>query len=254
MIVGITSMYSEIEQPDELTRVERVAVEYVAALQNAGATVVLVPPLHSGHRDLQVESGPQEWKRIVRDTARRHAKELVGRLDGLLLSGGRDLNPALYGQDPHAETAPARFERDALEQALARAAYQADVPVLGICRGMQMMDVALGGTLHQHVPDVAGRTDHSQQPPYRETSHIVSLAPESRLARIFGTEELAVNSMHHQAVDQVAPELEAAAWDDEGIVEAVEARGKRFFLGVQWHPEYLPGHAALFEAFADACR
>lgn len=254
MIVGITSMYSEIEQPDELTRVERVAVEYVAALQNAGATVVLVPPLHSGHRDLQVESGLEEWKSIVRETARKQADELVGRLDGFLLSGGRDLDPTLYNQDPHAETAPARFERDALEQALAQAAFQANLPTLGICRGMQIMNVALGGTLHQHVPDVVDHSDHSQQPPYRETSHIVSVVPGSRLASIFDTDELAVNSMHHQAVDQVAPELVAVAMDADGIVEAIEAPSKRFFLGVQWHPEYLPDHGSLFDAFADACK
>ncbi|WP_251230637.1 gamma-glutamyl-gamma-aminobutyrate hydrolase family protein [Adlercreutzia aquisgranensis] len=254
MIVGITTMYSEIEQPDELTRIERVAIEYISALQNTGTTVVLIPPMHAGHRKLQLESGPQEWQRIVKDKAHDQAKELVGRLDALVLSGGRDLNPALYDQDPHAETAPARFERDTLEQALARAAFLADLPTLGICRGMQMMDVALGGTLYQHVPDLAIGASHSQQVPYQETSHVVDVAPDTLLSRIFDTDSLAVNSMHHQAVDQVAPQLVPSAKDADGIVEAIEAPSKRFFLGVQWHPEYLPDHAALFTALVEACR
>jgi putative glutamine amidotransferase len=166
---------------------------------------------------------------------------LLPRLDGLVLSGGGDLDPALYGAEPHAEAGPPNPARDAAELELCSEALASGLPLLGICRGLQVINVALGGTLHQHLPDLVGNDSHSPQ----ETgygSHKVSVAAGSQLSALLGRTEAAVPTHHHQAIDRLGSGLVATAWTDDGVIEAVEfgqpdENADRFMVGVQWHPE-----------------
>jgi putative glutamine amidotransferase len=178
------------------------------------------------------------------------ADALLDRLDGICLSGGPDLDPDAYGADErHAELGPTEPSLDAFELALARAADARGLPLLGICRGAQALNVARGGTLHQHLPG------HRQIEPATATTHTVRVEEGTRLASLVGTRPLRVNSFHHQAVDVLGSGLRAVAWSADGIVEAVEAPGTAFVLGVQWHAEGLvgePRHRALFEALVVA--
>lgn len=162
---------------------------------------------------------------------------LLDRLDGLVLSGGGDIDPARYGADRDPETDPANQGRDEAEIELARQALAAGLPLLGICRGLQVVNVALGGTLHQHLPALVGHDGHSpEQQGYG--SHKVSVAAGSQLAGILGRTEAAVPTHHHQAVGRLGDGLIATAWTDDGIVEAAElAEPASFMIAVQWHPE-----------------
>ncbi|EPZ44176.1 gamma-glutamyl-gamma-aminobutyrate hydrolase family protein [Alicyclobacillus acidoterrestris] len=168
--------------------------------------------------------------------------ELAKRLDGLVLSGGEDVDPALYGQDPHYGLGEVIAQRDALEIALVQMMRAQRKPILGICRGMQVINVALGGTLYQDLPrQWKGKIQHSQKAPRNHLSHRVKIDAASRLAACFGGEtSIRVNSFHHQAVKDVAKSLRAVAWDPDGLVEGVESTGADpFTLAVQWHPENL---------------
>jgi putative glutamine amidotransferase len=165
--------------------------------------------------------------------------DVLDRLDGLVLAGGADIDPSTYGAQPHAETRGTVPARDRAEIALARRAIERDLPVLGICRGMQLINVALGGTLHQHVPDVVGHREHRRAPgTFEGSDHEVDLAPGSLAARAAGETRHNTKSHHHQAVDQLGDGLVVSGTSvlDE-LVEAIELPGKRFVLGVQWHPE-----------------
>jgi putative glutamine amidotransferase len=165
-------------------------------------------------------------------------------LDGLLLTGGGDVEPSLYGALPVAEVYGLDPARDASEMALVRAAGRAGLPVLGICRGAQVLNVALGGSLVQHVPAVTG-VDHRLRDRAYEFVHGVRISPESVLAGVAGGCDVAVNSLHHQAVDSLGRGLRAVAWSEDGVIEAIEsADGSTRFLAVQWHPELLAGHDA----------
>jgi putative glutamine amidotransferase len=186
--------------------------------------------------------------------------EAVGGIDGLLLTGGVDVDPHLYGETPHPTTQvdPAR---DAFEIPLTKAAVARPVPVLAICRGMQVLNVALAGTLVQDIPDQIGRMlSHSIEQPKDSIAHDVLVAPGSTLAaslRLTNVMRLPVNSRHHQAVANVATGLLAVATAPDGVVEAIEQPGARFCVGVQWHPEnfWRTGEfGSLFEAFVTACR
>ena len=208
---------------------------YTQALQEAGALAVVLPA-HG----------------FVDDTA-----ALVDRLDGLLFSGGPDLDPGIYGQPPHPRLGP-DVDRvcDEYELALHAVAAQRDLPVLGICRGMQALNVARGGTLHQHLPD---RTElrHDQGHASFTPAHGVSVARGSLLHRLTGAAALEVNSHHHQAVNRAGAGLHVCAVADDGTAEAVWDPSARFCLGVQWHPEVLTHraeHAPLLRAFVDAAR
>jgi putative glutamine amidotransferase len=173
----------------------------------------------------------------------------LDRLDGICLSGGPDVDPAAYGADRHAELGPTEPGLDAFELSLARAADERGMPILGVCRGAQALNVARGGTLHQHLPG------HRQSEPATQSTHTVRIRAGSRLARTAGRAELPVNSFHHQAVDVLGAGLRAVAYAADGTVEAVEAPGNRFVLAVQWHAEALAGearHRALFEALVEA--
>jgi putative glutamine amidotransferase len=161
-------------------------------------------------------------------------------LDGLLLTGGGDVDPTRYGELPVPEVFGIDPGRDAFEAALVLAAVRADLPVLGICRGCQVMNVALGGSLVQHVPAVTGR-DHYRKDLSLVTVHGVRVTPGSVLAGVVGATNVEVNSLHHQAVDRLGDGLRAVAWSDDGVVEGVESALPARLLGVQWHPELLPG-------------
>jgi putative glutamine amidotransferase len=186
-------------------------------------------------------------------------EDAVGRLDGLLLSGGGDIDPARYGAEAGPQTASVRKERDVAEFALFDAAMSLRLPVLGICRGLQVINVARGGTLHQHLPDVVGHEGHA---PVRGAfgAHAVRVAPGSRLSQILGRDEvdlsLSTPTHHHQGADKLGSGLTATAWAQDGTVEAFELDGAGdgyFLVAVQWHPE-AGDDPSLFRAFVAAAR
>jgi putative glutamine amidotransferase len=182
---------------------------------------------------------------------------LIEHLDGLVLSGGPDLDPQSYGRRPHPQLGPIESEIDTFELALCAAALAEGTPMLGICRGMQLLNVAGGGTLHQHIPDLGIRDVLHRAGAGELASHRVRVDPQSRLAELVGAEPLEVNSFHHQAVDRLAPGLRAVAWAPDGIIEAVEAADGEPVFGVQWHVESLthdPRHLALLARFVDRAR
>jgi anthranilate synthase component 2/putative glutamine amidotransferase len=161
--------------------------------------------------------------------------EVVGRLDGLIVAGGADVDPSQYGEAAGPHTTVLRPDRDATELALLQAALDRDLPLLAICRGMQLLNVALGGDLLQHLPDVPGAGCHDPGAGLFARRE-VRTAPGSDVHRLLGP-AAAVDCHHHQALNRIAPDLTPSAWAEDGLVEAVEAAGRRFCLGVQWHPE-----------------
>ena len=179
------------------------------------------------------------------------AEQVIGRLDGLILTGGKDVDPAAYGQQPHPATEEPASDRDEWEFALLRAAIDRRVPVLGICRGPQVINVALGGTLHQHLPDVLGHSGH-RVADATFASHTAHIAAGSRLNRLLG-ESIQTRCYHHQAIDQLGTGLVASARCD-GIVEGIESAGTDFVVGVQWHPEENLDDLRLFAALVEAAR
>lgn len=191
----------------------------------------------------------------------------LARADGVLLAGGLDVHPSLYHQeiDPRvADTVEIDGERDRLEMLVVGAALGRDLPLFGICRGLQTLNVALGGTLVQDLTlrGIEVPFHHQRQrdprPPESEPVHRIRVAAGSRLAAILGSEEVAVNSFHHQVVDRPAPGLRVVATAEDGVIEALEAADGRFLLSVQWHPERMARtderQAALFSAFVEAAR
>jgi putative glutamine amidotransferase len=185
--------------------------DYVRAVERAGGRPLLVPPSTDA------------------------VEETLDVLDGLILSGGADLDPGLYGQEPHAETDPVDEERDGAELALLRGALERDLPVLAICRGSQVMNVAFGGDLVQHLPDVLG-DDRHRETPGTFAEHEVQLDGGSRLGRVLGP-TAAVKSHHHQGLGRIGDGLAATARAEDGTVEGLEEPSRRFAVGVLWHPE-----------------
>lgn len=214
---------------------------YLRALANAGAAPVTIP-LHLDESTLRV---------------------VFDRLDGVMLPGGEDLDPATYGEENHELLGAVDPERDRTELLLARWAVADGKPLLAVCRGMQLLNVATGGTLYQDIRALReGAEQHDFFPPQFERiriSHAVSIDPDSPLAAIFGA-RAAVNSMHHQAVKTLGPGCRPIAWAPDGVVEAVQVIGHPFAIGVQWHPEELANvqetqmNAQLFEAFVAECQ
>jgi putative glutamine amidotransferase len=176
-------------------------------------------------------------------------------LGGLLLTGGPDLDPGAYSANAHPELGPTDSAVDAFELALCRQADARGLPILGICRGAQVLNVARGGTLHQHVPELGdGMLKHRQLEPGDRTTHTVDVSADSALAQITGAGAVQVNSFHHQAVDRLGLALGPVAWAEDGLVEAIEDLDGRFVLGVQWHAETLierSEHVALFERLVE---
>lgn len=226
-LIGLTTYREQArwgvwDQPADL-----LPTGYAEAVAGAGGVPVLLPPA------------------TPYDAA---AAAVVARLDGLLISGGADVAPARYGEQPHARTTSWRDDRDAWELSLLDAADARGLPVLGVCRGMQVMAVHAGGALDQHVPDVVGHDGHNPQPGvFGET--VVSTASGSRMAAILGP-SLTVHCHHHQSVRD-HPGFTAAAWSADGALEAIEAPGQRLRVAVQWHPE-VAADAGLFRALVVA--
>jgi putative glutamine amidotransferase len=208
-------------------------MKYLHAIELAGGIPVVLPPLHADCLD-----------------------ELLDRVDGVCLSGGPDLDPESYGARRHSRTGPIETQLDVFELALARAADERGMPILAVCRGMQLLNVARGGTLHQHLPDIVGeRIVHRQTEAGERATHWVSIAGASRLAEILDRRRTKVNSFHHQAVATLGAGLIVTSHASDGTVESVEAVDREFVVGVQWHAECLIdrfGQAALFSAFVHA--
>lgn len=183
-------------------------------------------------------------------------EELVSHLHGVLLTGGGDVAPARYGAHPDPATHTVDPARDAFEIRLIEVAVAVDLPLLATCRGMQVLNVALGGSLVQHVADVSDQ-QHDRVEAWGETVHKVSVEPDSHLADALGLTEVEVNSLHHQAVAEAAPGTRAVAWAPDGTVEAVELPGAPHVVAVQWHPELLedlPEQQGLFRQLVDHAR
>jgi putative glutamine amidotransferase len=194
-------------------------LSYSRAIHGAGGMMAMLPP------DRRAEEDPGE---------------LLDRLDALVLGGGADIDPESQGVEAHPETVGSNPDRDRFEIALARGALERGIPLLGICRGMEVLNVACGGTLDQHIPDRLGHEIH-RPIPGSWAEHDVRLEPGSLAARAAGTEQLTVKSHHHQGVDRVADDLRPTAWaSDDESVEAIESSDGAFALGVLWHPEEDP--------------
>ncbi|MFD0275021.1 gamma-glutamyl-gamma-aminobutyrate hydrolase family protein [Kitasatospora sp. NPDC127111] len=221
-LIGITSYQDEAAWAVWRQRASLVPQTYVDAVSRAGGTPVLLPPQPGG------------------------AGHLLDVLDGLVLAGGPDVDPARYGAAADPRTGPPHPARDDWELTLLRGALDRDLPLLGVCRGMQLLNVALGGTLIQHLPDRS-----HQIVPAGFVRHRVDVADGSRAGDVLGT-SAEVSCYHHQAVDRLGDGLRATAHSSDGTVEALELPGRRFALAVQWHPETDPDDPRLFHALVTA--
>jgi putative glutamine amidotransferase len=226
-LIGITAYAEDVRWGVWTEEAALIPLSYVRAVDHAGGRPLVVPPSEDG------------------------LDETLGVLDGLILSGGGDLDPALYGADAHPETDAPRPERDHAELRLLEAALERDMPVLAVCRGSQLLNVALGGDLVQHLPEQVGHEQHKHQPG-QFSDHEVRLDPASRVGTLLG-EHAPVKSHHHQGYGRLGNGLREAGWADDGTVEALEAPEKRFAVGVLWHPEEGEDFA-LFRALVDEAR
>ncbi|MFB4210800.1 gamma-glutamyl-gamma-aminobutyrate hydrolase family protein [Shouchella sp. JSM 1781072] len=181
----------------------------------------------------------------------------VKQLDGVLMTGGGDINPTLFHEDPHPQLGSITPERDLFEMALAKAALAEEKPVLAICRGMQILNIAAGGDMYQDLPSQfqSELIQHQQRAPREYGSHQVQMKDSSILASIVGTQTMFVNSFHHQAVRQVSSPLAVVGWTNDGVIEAIEHETHPFQVGVQWHPENMKDEHSkkLFQGFLKAC-
>lgn len=239
-LIGVTTSITIDKYPERAY----VNSAYLGAVQQAGGVPVLLPP----------------------QLAPSALATLRERLDGLVLTGGGDLDPARFGEPAHAAVYEVSAARDALELDLVGEALDRGVPLLAICRGIQVLNVALGGTLVQNIasefrpsPGLGAPLDHSQKAPRDQPTHPVKVMAEgTRLGAIVGASELDVNSFHHQAIKRLGRGLREVAWAPDGVVEGVELEDGRFVVGIQWHPEDLVGHdpaaRKLFAALVDAAR
>jgi len=211
-----------------------VSSEYVAAVEEAGGIAVTLPA--------QPKAVP----------------ELIAGLDALILTGGKDIDPVHYGQPLHPATHGIDPDRDRFELDLTRMAVERGLPLLGICRGIQVLNVALGGTLIQDIPaQVLAALVHQSPDDAPIATHHVRLQPNSRLAALIQCTDLLTNSGHHQAIQSLSPALRAVGWSQDDVVEAVESTNQAFVIGVQWHPELLfrdaAPHRRLFVGLVEAC-
>ncbi len=233
--VAVSATIRDVEGAERV----RLNAAYVRALESVGLIPIVVPPL--GH--------PEVVTGVL---------DLVG---GLVLTGGEDVDPSLYGQDPHPELGTVSRARDVTELTLLESARERRLPTLAICRGVQLLNVGFGGTLVQDLPSQRDDAHAHELDDLRDARvHTVRVEPASRLAAVVGDHAIRVNSVHHQAIDRLGTGLRPNAWAEDGIIEGVESGDADWWmLGVQWHPEELletPEHwdRRLLEAFADACR
>jgi putative glutamine amidotransferase len=226
-VIGITAYAEQARWGVWEAPAALIPLSYVSAVERAGGRPLLVPPSEDG------------------------IEETLAVLDGLLFSGGADIDPDTYGAEAHPETNGVRPERDQAELALLEAALARDMPVLAVCRGSQVLNVALGGDLVQHLPEVVGHERHKHTPGVF-ADHDVDVLPGTRLHALVG-DHAPVKSHHHQGYGRIGDGLRAAARADDGTVEAIEDPERRFALGVLWHPE-AGEDAALFEALVEEAR
>ena len=211
-IIGITGELEAARWGNWIREAVVSPVSYTRAVERAGGTPVLLPPVPASSVPV-----------------------LIAGLNGLVLTGGRDVDPSLYDQAPHEQTDLPDHRRDRFELILTRAAIDADLPFLAVCRGLHILNVARGGTLFQHLPDRLGNQTHRPDP-VKMTTHTVTISAASKLGRVLG-ESAQVPAAHHQAIDRIGTGLLTVAWTHDQVVEAVELQGHRFGLGVQWNPE-----------------
>jgi putative glutamine amidotransferase len=211
-LIGITGQLEAAHWGDWVREAVLSPLTYTRAVERAGGTPVILPP-------------------VPPDSVTR----LIAGLDGLVLTGGADVNPALYEAEPHEQADVPDRRRDRFELALVRAAIEAGVPVLAIGRGLHVLNVARGGTLIQYLPDSVGHSGHATDTA-KMRKHTVTLSPDSTLGQLLGAQAL-VPALHHQAINQAGDGLVTAAWADDQVIEALELPGHRFAVGIQWHPE-----------------
>ena len=240
-VIGVSS--SEIRIPEHLKQIPKgepphreicLGIPYLNSVQQVGGVPLIIAPMD------------RDTIPIVLDT-----------VDAVCLSGGPDIDRSSYGMPPHEKLGPTELATDSFEIALAREADARGMPILAICRGAQVLNVARGGTQHQHIPDVYGESalDHRQSELGHHTSHGVEIDAESLLARTLGSTTVDVNSFHHQSVEQLGKGLRITARSEDGIIEGIEALDRDFVIGVQWHAESLTNHEeheALFRGLAEA--
>ena len=217
-LIGLTTYVADVQWGSWERRSGVLPQSYFELVAAAGGRPLLVPPPSTA------PDGPGAG-----------ADEVIAVLDGLVLTGGGDVDPGEYGEAPDAEVGGVDHHRDASERALLAAALRADLPVLAICRGCQVLNVELGGTLHQHLPDVIGHLAHRSAPSVFGDVD-VDTVPGSKAAEVFGAKPV-VRCSHHQAIRDLGRGLVPTASTDDGVIEAVELQSARFVLGVQWHPE-----------------
>jgi putative glutamine amidotransferase len=243
-LIGVTTSevrpkerVNPVAEGEPLSKEMALGIPYLKAIEAAGGLPIVMPPL-----------------------AEDAIEPLLDRLDGICLSGGPDLDPALYEAAPHPELGPIEPELDRFELAVAARADAREMPILAICRGTQALNIVRGGALHQHLPDLSIELTHRQTNPSTEPSHPVAVDPDSELAAALGgaaVEVDEVNSFHHQAIDRLGDGLRISARAPDGTIEAVEDPTRPFLIGVQWHAETLvhrEGEAELFRRFVEACR
>jgi putative glutamine amidotransferase len=230
-LIGLTTYLDQAQTGVWDVRASFLPAVYFQGVTAAGGVAMLLPP-----------------QPVDPDIAER----VLDGLDGLVITGGKDVDPAAYGQAPHPATDEPGRQRDAWEFTLLGAALKRELPVLGICRGAQVLNVALGGTLHQHLPDVLGHSGHRAGNAVFNTLPVRTV-PGTRLAVLVG-ESVDVRCYHHQAIAELGEGLIVSAWDTDGVIEAVELPGNGFALAVQWHPEESLQDLRLFAAIVDAAR
>ncbi len=230
-VIGLTTYLAQAQAGVWDVQAGFLPAVYFQGVTAAGGVAMLLPPQ-------PVDSGI--------------AERVLDGLDGLLITGGNDVDPAVYGQTPHPATDRPGAQRDAWEFALLKAALRRQLPVLGVCRGAQVLNVALGGTLHQHLPDVIGHSGHRAGNAVF-TSLPVHTVSGTRLAALVG-ESVDARCYHHQAVAELGEGLVVSAWDADGVIEALELPGHCFVLAVQWHPEETLDDLRLFSAIVEAAR
>ena len=234
--IGLTAWLRTFETSVGPTPLHAVSRFYVSAVEAAGGVPIMLPSVDA---DL--------------------ASAVLDAVDGLVVTGGEDVDPTRYGEVAHPKTQPPDLRRDAFEIAALLEADDRDMPVFCVCRGLQVLNVARGGSLIQDIPDqVDGHPEHARPDAYFEVVHEVSVEPDTHLSEIFsGADRVGVNTAHHQAAERLGRGLRTSAWAPEGFPEALEdERPERFLVAVQWHPEALveryPEHLAPFRALVDA--
>jgi putative glutamine amidotransferase len=230
-VVGLTTYLTRAQMGVWDVRASFLPQVYFQGVTASGGAAVLLPP-----------------QPVDADIAER----VLDSLDGLLITGGNDVNPAAYGQEPHPSNDKPAPERDEWEFMLLRGALKRQLPVLGICRGAQVLNVALGGTLHQHLPDVIGHSGHRAGNAVFTTLPVRTVAG-TRLAGLVG-ESVEARCYHHQAIADLGEGLVVSGWDADGVIEALELPGPDFVLAVQWHPEESLDDLRLFSAIVEAAR